>query len=79
MRCKYIGVEGRAPNYPLSAAANGAVLKPDPGVRPGAGRGTALYAARETEQGYAFTEEHPWEKNLPPLFPYEKPEPVAGF
>lgn len=79
---KYIGVEGRAPKLSSLGGGEWSRIKArvQASVQELARELLALYAARETEQGYAFTEEHPWEKEFAATFPYEEtPDQLQAF
>ena len=71
---KYIGVEGKKPK--LHALGGGewsrAKARVQASVQELARELLALYAARESEPGYQFSPDHPWQKDFEAAFPYEE-------
>ncbi|MCW3489128.1 transcription-repair coupling factor [Dethiobacter alkaliphilus] len=71
---KYIGVEGKKPK--MSALGGGewsrVKARVQASVQELAKDLLALYAARETEQGHAFSPDHSWQKDFEAAFPYEE-------
>ncbi|MBS3901610.1 MAG: transcription-repair coupling factor [Dethiobacter sp.] len=71
---KYIGVEGKKPK--LHALGGGewsrAKARVQASVQELAKELLALYAARESEPGYQFSPDHPWQKDFEAAFPYEE-------
>ena len=71
---KYIGVEGKRPKlYALGGGEwNRVKARVQASVQELAKELLALYAARETEQGYAFSPDHSWQQDFEASFPYEE-------
>lgn len=71
---KYIGVEGKKPKlYALGGGEWSRVkARVQASVQELAKELLALYAARETEPGHAFSTDHPWQQDFEAAFPYEE-------
>jgi transcription-repair coupling factor (superfamily II helicase) len=71
---KYIGVEGKKPKlYALGGGEWSRVkARVQASIQELAKELLALYAARETEPGTAFSPDHPWQRDFEAAFPYEE-------
>ncbi|MGI6096768.1 MAG: transcription-repair coupling factor [Dethiobacteria bacterium] len=71
---KYVGVEGKAPKlHSLGGQEwNRVKCKVKASVQELARELLALYAARESMEGYAFSKDHAWQSEFEMRFPYEE-------
>ena len=71
---KYIGVEGKTPKLHAlgSGEWNRVKARAQASVQELAKELLALYSARETEPGHAFSPDHPWQRDFEAAFPYEE-------
>lgn len=71
---KYIGVEGKKPKLHALGGGewNRVKARAQASVQELAKELLALYAARETEPGYAFSSDHSWQHDFEAAFPYEE-------